>query len=68
MFIQASGKNKNGRTVTFIAVDPEELLEWMKKEGIEESTVYPEPLDSEVIVIRHLKQADVERWIRDGKI
>ena len=68
MFIQASGKNKRGRNVGFIAVNPEEVLQWMRKEGIEESTVFPGPLDSDVIEIRHLKQEDVERWIRDGEI
>ncbi len=68
MFIQASGKNKKGKVVSFIATNPEELLKWMQKQGIEESVVFPEPLDSEVILIRHLKQADVERWVRDGEI
>ncbi len=68
MFIQASGRNKKGRNVSFIAVNPEELLQWMRKEGIEESTVFPEPLDSDVIVIRHLKRADVERWVENGEI
>lgn len=68
MFIQATGTNKDGKKVSFIATNPGELLRWMQKQGIEESMVFPEPLDSKVILIRYLKQADVERWIRDGKI
>ena len=68
MFIQATGKNKQGKQVSFIATNPGELLQWMQKQGIEESVVFPEPLDSDVIVIRHLKQADIERWVRDGQI
>lgn len=68
MFIQASGRNQDGKKVGFIATNPEELLKWMQKHGIQESTVYPEPLESEVIVIRHLSQKDVERWIENGEI
>ena len=68
MFIQATGRNQDGKKVSFIATNPGELLKWMQKHGIQESTVYPEPLDSDVIVIRHLSQADVERWVKNGEI
>lgn len=68
MFIQAAGTNKDGEKVSFIATNPGELLEWMKKQGIKKSVVFPGPLDSDTIEIRRLTQTDVERWVRDGKI
>lgn len=68
MFIQATGRRRDGQKISFIATNTRDLLKWMQKNGIEESTVYPGPLESEVIEIRHLTQADVERWIENGEI
>lgn len=68
MFIQASGRNKDGKKISFIATNPEELLKWMKKNGVEKSVVFPGDLSNEVIEIHRLTQEDVERWAQNGEI